>query len=246
MKDPTRIAVVLEELRAAWEGQPDLSLPTLFAMLETRGIGWGTDDEMLVRELRAMQRENPASISGYSREGVANAPAGPAAGNVISARYVIETESPEHRVTVDPFRVSVRRPEALSQPGVWSYERIRTCRVGSPFAVVDSSGNEQRLGIVAGISLLNDAPSDTPPPLTGMSRSDIGDRVFHLVFEDGDTALLDHGLTYFALDPRSVEPTRHRWEKLFTAEPGEPLVIRRPGGESQEFGVVERIATLEG
>lgn len=246
MEDPTRIASVLDEVRATWEAQPDLSLPTLFAMLQTRGIGWGTDDAVLVRELQAMRRDNPAGISGYSIDGARNAPVGPAAANVISARYVVETESPDYRITVDPVRVSVRRPEANSQPGVWAFERIRTCRVGSPLTVVDASGTDHRLGVVSRITLLNDAPNPhTPPILSGMTRTSVGEQVFHLVFEDGDTALLDHGLTYFSVNLREVEPTRYRWKKIIVGEVGEELVVRKVDGSVGAFGVVKRIDVLE-
>ncbi|WP_027019801.1 hypothetical protein [Corynebacterium sputi] len=246
MNDPTRIAPVLDELRATWEAQPDLSLSTLFAMLETRGIGWGTDDAVLVQELQEMRRDNPSGISGYSIEGAQNAPAGPAAANVISARYVVETESPAYRITVDPVRVSVRRPEANSQPGVWTYERIRTCRVGSPLTVVDAGGTDHRLGVVSRITLLNDAPSPhSPPPLTGMTRTSVGDQVFYLVFEGGDTALLDHGLTHFSVSLREVEPVRYRWKKIIVGEVGEELALRKADGGVGTFGVVKRIEVLE-
>ena len=54
MHDPLRIPGVLDAVRRVWEGQPDLTLPTLFAMLANRGVGWGAGDEDLLRELAAM------------------------------------------------------------------------------------------------------------------------------------------------------------------------------------------------
>ena len=39
MPDPTRIPTVLDELRLTWEGQPELSLATLFGVLSNRGVG---------------------------------------------------------------------------------------------------------------------------------------------------------------------------------------------------------------
>ncbi|WP_408932804.1 hypothetical protein [Corynebacterium marquesiae] len=59
MDDPTRIDPTLESLRRAWEGQPNLSLPTFFAMLANQGIGWGATDDELVAELERQARVHP-------------------------------------------------------------------------------------------------------------------------------------------------------------------------------------------
>lgn len=59
MKDPTRIAPLLDLLRDAWEAQPDLALSELWGILENRGIGWGAEDEQVAAELRALLREPP-------------------------------------------------------------------------------------------------------------------------------------------------------------------------------------------
>ena len=59
MDDPTRIDPTLESLRRAWEGQPDLSLATFFAMLANRGIGWGASDAELVAELQRQAAVHP-------------------------------------------------------------------------------------------------------------------------------------------------------------------------------------------
>lgn len=59
MEDPTRIDPTLAALRKAWEGQPDLSLPTLFALLANRGIGWGVSDAELVTELERQAEVHP-------------------------------------------------------------------------------------------------------------------------------------------------------------------------------------------
>ena len=62
MIDPTRIPGVLDAVRRAWEGQPDLSLPTLFGVLANEGIGWGSTDEDLVTALAAMERTRPGFL----------------------------------------------------------------------------------------------------------------------------------------------------------------------------------------
>lgn len=249
MKDPARIAPVIAELQSTWEAQPDLSLPTLFGLLENRGIGWGSGDTELIDALRALRRVNPGEIRGSSRAGMAaTAPGMPVA--EVPGRFLVETEAPAHRITIDPFRVSVRRvtgEKGQSQPGVWEFERIRRCRVAEPLLIRDTAGIEHRLGVVSRITLLNEAPVGEVADLNGLERRDIGERVYQLLLAGGDSVLLNHGLWMFNVSHREVAQQRLRWEKLLTATPGEILRVRQGGGRGDvELGELSRIIPLEG
>ncbi|MCL8494528.1 hypothetical protein M5J06_10365 [Corynebacterium sp. B5-R-101] len=62
MFDPTRIDRTLAALRAAWEGQPDLPLGTLFGMLAAEGYGWGVPDAELTARLESMAAVHPPLV----------------------------------------------------------------------------------------------------------------------------------------------------------------------------------------
>lgn len=63
MRDPMRIPGVLDELRATWEAQPDVSLPELWARLEARGVALNSSDSELADALRAERAAHPFSVS---------------------------------------------------------------------------------------------------------------------------------------------------------------------------------------
>lgn len=228
--DPTRIPDVLEALRRTWEGQPDLSLATLFGMLNNRGIGWGSTDADLVAALKALERIHPGQL--------------PRVDARVTARHLIVTEAPAHRVTVDPWRVVVRRltdAGHATQPGTWGYRAIRPAFPGSPLVIADADGIEHRLGVVTRIMLLDESPAPEIAALSGLRRRDVGDAVHLIRLADGETVLLDHGLERFIPGRRSLERRAGKWETLLTCRPGEELVVSRPGG-----GAPIRLAAVEG
>lgn len=232
MKDPTRIAQVLEELRTTWEGQPDLSLATLFGILENQGIGWGTDDEVLLDALRAMQHLNPARI-----------------GPSVTARFVVDTISPDTRVSIDPHRVVVRReqPRGYAQPGVWTYRDITRCEVGSPLVITDREGFRHRVGVVSAIQRVSDAPLQTETGLTGLTRELIDDRVALLQLSGDTTVVVSRTLHVFTADRRALEHTSHPWTRLVQAHPGQPLVVQvSPRNAPLELGTVMDCFYIEG
>lgn len=243
MKDPSRIPPVVAQLQKVWEAQPDLALPTLLGILGNRGIGWGSTDEDLVEALNTMYTENPGEIRGGSRL------ADPQ--REVPGRFLVETESPAYRITVDPFRVSVRRiakgPRRPLQPGVWEFQEIRRCRSGEPLLITDVEGIDHRLGVVVRITLLNDSPAPTTKSLNKVRRREVGDKVFYLHFESGDTALLNHGLEIYQASRRTLEQHSVKWDQLITATPGQLLKLKETGsGKILELGVLEKIIPLEG
>lgn len=243
MKDPARIPLVIAELNQTWEAQPDLSLPTLFGLLENRGIGWGSGDRELIEALQALRHEHPVQLRGYSRA------AAPSAETEVPGRFLVETESPAHRVTIDPFRVSVRRvthEKEQPQPGVWGFERIRRCRAGDPLVLTDTAGIDHRLGVIFRITLINEDPGAEVATLDGLARLDIEDRVYQLLLADGDSALLTHGLSVFNVARRSLAHRHLKWERLLTATPGKRLRVREAGsGQTVDLGMLEKIIPLE-
>ena len=62
VKDPLRIPRVLDAVRSVWEAQPDLTLPQIYGILETRGIAWNSTDEEVVEVLDALASERPARL----------------------------------------------------------------------------------------------------------------------------------------------------------------------------------------
>lgn len=142
MDDPTRIPAVTRLLRMAWEAQPGLTLPQVFGLLEARGIGWGSTDGEVRAALTGLLDEHPYQLRGHSAADgpAADVPAatgatgaaattdaalrpgtppdeqpGPLPGprdTPLTGRFLVETEQPAHRVTVDPWHVGVRRTVA--------------------------------------------------------------------------------------------------------------------------------------
>lgn len=242
MKDPSRIPRVVAQLQQVWEAQPDLSLPTLLGILGNRGIGWGSSDEDLIVALEMMYAENPGEIRGGSRKTDPE--------REVPGRFLVETESPAYRITVDPFRVSVRRivrdPHRPVQPGVWEFQQVRRCRSGEPLVITDAEGIDHRFGVIVRMTLLNDAPKAEVKSLNGVRRRELGDKVYQLHFESGDTALLNHGLEIYQTSRRTLEQHSVKWDQIISATPGQALRLKEAGsGKILELGVLEKIIPLE-
>ncbi|WP_368919740.1 hypothetical protein [Corynebacterium striatum] len=190
MFDPTRIDRTLRALRDAWEGQPELPLGTIFAMLANQGLGWGADDEELRAALESMARVHPPTL-----------PLDDA--RVTRGLWLIVTES--NRVTVDADRVIVRTTSKAGpgQPVSWKYSAIRAVGPGRPLAVTDAEGFEHRYGVVELITQL------TPDyrSLEGLKRRSVGERVWMLRTSD-EVIVLDHGLHVYTSANRGCGPYR--------------------------------------
>lgn len=225
MEDPTRIDPTLAALRKAWEGQPDLSLPTLFALLASRGIGWGVSDAELVTELERQAEVHPPLLP---LEG----------GRVGTGVWLVLSDAPTSRITADSSRIIVRRPNA--QPVVWEYNAIRPTGPGRPFVVTDTERFEHRLGIVSSIMRL-----DEPlPELSGLSRYELGDFVY--VLRVGDAiAVLDHGLHLFHKENRRVVAYNYAWKRIEKCRPGEELELLLEGGDYARLGKVVEVLVAE-
>mgnify|MGYP005982897501 CR=1 FL=1 len=239
VKDPLRIPRVLETLAQAWESQPDLTLPQLYGVLESRGIGWNSTDEEVVDTLSALVAERPSRLT-------ADAP----------GRYLVETEQPSHRVTLDPWWAAVRTarrgPETeVPQPVVWRHGGIRRCAVGEPLTVLSADGTVHRFGVVGRITVL--APTvesvDTAPDLDGLHHAELDGHVYLLRLAGdehaGTTVLVDHALWVFNVSRRDVRRERMRWSRLVSATVGSEFVVDRPDGARVRLPAVEQVAVLE-
>lgn len=225
MDDPTRIEPTLETLRRAWEGQPDLSLPTFFVMLANQGIGWGTTDTELVAELERQAGVHPPLLP---LEG----------GRIVAGAWLVLADAPTYRITATPTHIIVRRPD--TQPVVWAYESIRPTGPGRPFTIRDTEGFEHRFGVVSSLMRL----SAECPDLDGLKRQDLGDFVFILRFAAA-IGVLDHGLHLFAKENRRVTRQDYSWQRIEKCRPGEELEMILGGGESARLGTVQEILVAE-
>ncbi|MDO5512030.1 hypothetical protein [Corynebacterium sp.] len=228
MHDPR----VLDAVRRVWEGHPDMSLPTLFAMLANRGVGWGATDEDLLRELAAMEKLHPAEL--------------PLVDARVTARYLVITEAPAHRVMVDPWRVIVRRPGVTAQPGVWRYATVRPAVIGGPLVVTSADGVDHRLGVLTRMTLLDDIPTSTVDSLSGLRRRTMGDAVYLVILDDDSQVVLSHGFEHFVAGRRALHQDSRAWEQLVACEAGQALVMQPPGGGPEHhLAPVREILTVE-
>ncbi|MFC6147339.1 hypothetical protein [Corynebacterium nasicanis] len=219
---------MLDAVRRAWEGQADVSLATLFAMLANRGIGWGSSDEDLLCELAELERQHPGEL--------------PLIDARVTARYLLQTEEPAHRVTVDPWRIIARRPGVTTQPGVWDYATVRTAVVGGPLVLTSADGIEHRLGVLSRITLLDATPTASVTSLDGLRRRAMGDAVYLIVLEDDSQVLLSGALEHFAAGRRELRQESRSWEQLLRCTPGEAFTVQ-PGGV--DYAAVRQILVVE-
>lgn len=244
MHDPTRIEKTLGALQEAWEGRPDESLATIFAQLAERGIGWGASDEDLVSALEEMSRQRPALL--------------PTEGGVAQGCWLVATQAPTARVMVYPERIVVRsfrdsggQARAL-QPVVWDYSRLRATGPARPLVVADAEGIEHRLGVCESLKRVDDkeiakareqlSSATREKPLR---RRDVGDVVWVIKTDQGETLVLGHGLRVYSAGRRDLQQRSLKWEKIEQCRPGGQIVVCLPGGEVARFGAIEDVLVAE-
>ncbi|MEX3516777.1 hypothetical protein VVR26_04815 [Corynebacterium camporealensis] len=226
MQDPTRIDKTLAALRDAWEGQPDLELGTIVAMLANQGIGWGSPDEQTRSALEAMAYTHPPllPIDDSGR---------------VEGRWLLVGE--KQRVTIDDSHVIVRRPgpNGQRQPVVWKYSSLRPTGPGRTLVITDAEGFEHRLGVVRSLTRLADAGSPE-----GLRKKAMGDLAFIIRVDDG-LFLLDHRLHYFCQLRRELVHEEYAWERIEQCRPGADLVFALKGGDKRTFAAVEDVLVAE-
>ncbi|WP_165241119.1 hypothetical protein [Corynebacterium lizhenjunii] len=221
LPDPTRIEPTLAAVQRAWEGQPELSLPTLFAQLANEGIGWGSSDEQLVAALNQRAAVRPGHFP------LADAPS--------TARFLFSCG--QVRITVDCEWVVVRTPGR--QPVVWRYARVRPTGPGRPLVVADTEGFEHRFGVIDSITRIDPDGEVVRRGLQGLKRSHLGDVVWVLRLDDNRVAICGHTLRVFTVHRREVSVQELRWERvLHGGAVGEELTLAQPGGRQVTIGTV--------
>lgn len=233
MKDPTRIPVVLEALRTAWEGRPDLELASLWEILRNEGVAFGTSDEELLTHLRRMAQKFPPLIDDTALHG---------------HFAVIDTTSPRRRVTLDcvEHRVTVRGFDDTLRPATWTGGEIVRLRTGMPAVLRDHDGTDHRLGVVESMRLYE-------RPLTirldGRHRRDMGDEVYGVITHTEDTVslvIISHRLEVLRAQRRHIDTETYKFEEIVACAAGKALKIRRhPGRAAADLGVVEDVFPLE-
>ncbi|QPK83521.1 hypothetical protein G7Y29_01535 [Corynebacterium qintianiae] len=227
MKDPTRIPHMIDALRRAWEGQPDITLPELLGVVANRGIGWASTDDDLLQVLNDIESEHPSLIDAST-----------------IAHLTITTSSPAHVVTLGGGTVVVRSArDAGRMPGVWSYSSMRRTGPGLPLVIADTEGVEHRLGVVGLVSVFD--PEDAPD-LLGLDRLDVGNHRWLVAFEDGRRAVIGQRIRVWEQVAREVSSSMVAWERIDACAPGEDLVVKPAGGgRASPLGRVASVHVLE-
>ncbi len=224
MKDPTRIPRVLDALRQVWEGQPDLDLAALWGVIENHGVGWGTDDDSLLAVLGDLSAAYPARLDDASFAG---------------RLAIIDTQSPARRITIDgdSLRVTVRSRSGDMVPATWLAAALKKVVASAPVVLTDGNGIDHRLGVAERIRVV-----DKPRP------GDAG-ATWGVLLErpDGgghDFGVIGHSLRIFRAGRRSVDTENHRFDRVLSAETGQPLRIEL-AGQVTGLGVVAEILPLD-
>lgn len=259
MFDPTRIDRTLAALRAAWEGQPDLPLGTLFGMLAAEGYGWGVPDADLTARLESMAAVHPPLVpldANLVTEGlwlvvtpshrVTLAPQAPTAST--SAQPSAASAPTRHRANVSPAFpsdcVAVVRPVSmdgqLGQPVAWRVSALRPVGPGRPLVITDAEGFEHRFGVVESVTRLR----EDHRTLSGLKRRSVGDRVWFIRTE-AETILLDHGLHIIERKNRELVRTDLSWHRIEEGEVGKPFRVHLSRGTMHTFGAIEELILAE-
>ena len=252
MFDPTRIDRTLAALRAAWEGQPDLPLGTLFGMLAAEGYGWSVPDDELTARLLSMAAVHPPLV--------------PLDDHLITeGLWLVIT--PSHRVTLTPSALSavpvakaltefseaqISRPGCMAvvrsvskegqrgQPVAWQVSALRPVGPGRPLVLADTEGFEHRFGVIESVSRLREDSRS----LTGLKRRSVGDRVW-FIRTDTETILLDHGLHLIERKNRELIRTDLSWHRIEESEVGSAFRVHLSRGTVHTFGVIKELILAE-
>lgn len=225
MEDPTRIPRLLASLQDLWEGQPDLTLGQLIAVLQHHGVSWSTPDEEAAAVIDGLLYEHPALIDDT---------AGP-----ISATTI----APEQLVTLVDGFVVVRSASAPGRmPSVWRASSLRKTGPGLPLVITDEGGVEHRLGVVSLLSRFKVSNA-----LSGLTRGELGASRWCVLFDDGSRAVVGQRIRVWSQHRRSVDEAKYAWERILACEPGKDMKIAPPSGAAPvTVGRVERVLPLEG
>ena len=235
MKDPLRIESTLKALQQAWEGQPDLSLGQLLSMATDHTFGWGTEDEEIANRLQDMAANNPAEL--------------PIDDGKVRGAWLLQTDQPRRRVSIDGQLLISRALDAQGRPGqptVWEYSHIRPTGPYRRLMVTDCAGCEHSMGITVAMRRLPTVSSELGElkDLTGLRRLDMGERVYLLQTSEG-SVVLDHGVHVFSTSRRQLHRRDFGWEKIEQGTLAQQLTIVGRNGVVEQLGELMRILVAE-
>ena len=225
--DPTRIPTLMAALQAAWEGQPDLTLPAFIGMLHNQGMSWATTDEELLAILQRLRDKHLPLVT-----------------DRLPGPMLITTTSPRQLVTLTDGVALVRSSDDPQRmPSVWHFSHFRPLGPGRPVVLADSEGIEHRLGVAELVTML---ALDAAPSPHGIQRNDIGLARWLIQLEAGGRVLLGPRLWVWSPQRRDTIVETIAWNQVLTLTRGENMRIAPVGGgEPLVLGRVENVYLLE-
>lgn len=273
MFDPTRIDRTLAALRAAWEGQPDLPLGTLFGMLAAEGYGWGVPDADLTARLESMAAVHPPLVplddhliteglwlvvtpshrvtltskapADSSADSVANAPTAPSR-SLDGLRITSQFQESSSSISPPrlPASVAVVRPVSKEgQRGQPVAWQVSALRPVGPGRPLVLADAE---GFEHRFGVIESVTRlcEDHRNLTGLKRRSVGDRVW-FIRTDSETILLDHGLHIIERKNRELIRTDFSWHRIEEGEVGSPFRVHLSRGTMHTFGVIKELILAE-
>lgn len=224
MRDPMRIPGVLDELRATWEAQPDVSLPELWARLEARGVALNSSDSELADALRAERAAHPFSVSFSSSSSLSDATTSPSS-------VLIETEG-----SGQPQRVSVVFREA-GGAGENGGER----EAGENGEAAGTDGADGTSEAVEAWAVVRSGHASGAKS-RGRRRRTNG-RAGAATVRSGRAESPNVGQHLQTRQPR--QPGLWRISAIKRCRAGEPLILVDENGVPHRLGVVKRLTTMD-
>ncbi|WP_151549479.1 MULTISPECIES: hypothetical protein [Corynebacterium] len=239
-RDPTRIPILLEELRRTWEAQPEMPFAHLLLGLSTHGVSATSTDEEVVQALQAVRGQRlpalPPELSETDRFALRFADHPRLLtlhGSTVVSWQRQSSERTSRRSAARP-RDAETSPRTPLRPSVWTFSKVRRAEVSMPLVLLDAEGVSHRLGVIERIERLADVECSPE----GLHRSDRGAGCWCIDVEDDVRLQLGRELVEFRRGRRTSSTRSYRWEQVLECSPGAPLRVRTAGGETRQFGAV--------
>lgn len=216
VNDPTRIPRVLEAVRNAWEGQPDLTFGAIVGIFENHGLSWASTDGEAENIALNIAAQHPPRLTRHMLEDASFTVRVAPNSTVKGMQYTISRD----HVVVD------RGPSAVL--AAWRHTGIVQSTVGGPLKIRDVNGNVQRCGIIELIS----------------KNSPVTDRALVMCADGSEVDLQFPHATVVVRGRRATDIDTYRLSRRPDVREGEPLRLELASDKSDsqvELGVVERV-----
>lgn len=235
MEDPTRIPDIVDRLRTAWEGQPDLTLAQLWGVLESRGVGWGSSDDEVRSVLGSLIDAYPSRLTLEFLKGHC---------------AIVDTVSPARRISLDgsraELRVTVRDMTGRMRPATWTGGALKKIATMAPAIITDAEGIDHRLGVVERIRVV-----DSPEliDLAGRTRQRMFDEVYGVTLVEDKTdgfVIIGHRVDVYRIARREILTEQVPFAQIVSCRAGLRLVIDPGSGRAPvDLGEVADVFLLE-